>query len=186
MAASKPRSRSRLVCEFPGCVEPGNGGAGYCDAHYAQFKRASFDSSSLKPVRRRVKNPKCKFPGCTRKHMALGMCRAHYQQAKSGKDLHGLREDRPFEERWVVQPDGYVRQLGPTGKPIYQHRYVMERHLGRELVNGENVHHKNGDRSDNRFENLELWNTRQPPGQRVEDKLAWAKEILDFYSSHEY
>lgn len=64
---------------------------------------------------------------------------------------------------------------------ILQHRYVMEQHLGRALTKNENIHHKNGDRSDNRLENLELWGTKQPIGQRVVDKVAHAKEILKKY-----
>lgn len=64
---------------------------------------------------------------------------------------------------------------------IFEHRVVMEEMIGRPLLKHENVHHKNGDRSDNRRSNLELWSTKQPPGQRVSDKLQYAYEIIALY-----
>lgn len=62
------------------------------------------------------------------------------------------------------------------------HRIVMEQMMGRELLTTENVHHKNGDRADNRPENLELWINYQPRGQRIDDQIGWAVEMLNRYA----
>lgn len=76
----------------------------------------------------------------------------------------------------VTDHNGY-RKIGTR----YEHRIVMEQHLGRSLLPGESVHHRNGIRHDNRIENLELWVTSQPYGQRIEDLLKWADEIIKRY-----
>ena len=58
----------------------------------------------------------------------------------------------------------------------------MEEELGRYLEEGENVHHINGVKDDNRIENLELWVKPQPYGIRATDAVKWAIEILERYA----
>lgn len=64
---------------------------------------------------------------------------------------------------------------------ILEHVFVMSEHLGRPLYTHERVHHKNGVRSDNRLENLEIWSHSHPFGQRVEDKINWCIKFLEEY-----
>lgn len=159
------------ICKFDVC-ENCVSAKGFCGGHYAQQLRGE----KLRPLR--VFKYDCNFPGCDKIHVAKGYCDGHYTQLKKGKILTAIT--RAPAGSGCIDSNGY-RNITVNGKQIKEHRHIMEQHLSRKLLKHETVHHKNGIRDDNRIENLELWSTSQPAGQRVEDKLAWCKEFLAEY-----
>lgn len=104
----------------------------------------------------------------------LGMCGTHARRFLKDHPLTGLRRPMAEGERRVYG-NGYA-VVKADGKRIAEHHLVMEQMLGRRLVDGENVHHKNGIKDDNGPGNLELWLVMQPAGQRVTDLMEYIAE----------
>jgi hypothetical protein len=101
--------------------------------------------------------------GYTRQTYCSGTCRNLARQSNGFLDKHGYRLISGGSKKSKARPE---------------HHLVMEKMIGRSLMKGETVHHKNGKRADNRPENLELWSSRHGGGQRVEDRIADAKAFL--------
>lgn len=158
---------------------------GLCGKHYQRIIRlGTTDLTRWDPI--------CSVEGCEAKHRSNGYCQRHYMRWWKTGDPGPVESTRRKAPDRVVSPrDGYARirrQDHPRADKagmVLEHVVVMEEVLGRHIVweLGEQVHHINGVKDDNRPNNLELWVCSQPRGQRPADLVEWAHEILRRYGS---
>lgn len=168
---SRPQ-RTASPCSLEGCVSPVKA-RGWCAMHYHRWQRHG-DPLGGGTFRIYKQGQPCRFAGCDGPSVSQGYCGTHVNRLRKGIPLD-------YEPAFrYVNASGYIEVVS-DGRRVLEHRVVMESHLGRPLLPTENVHHINGVRDDNRVQNLELWSKSQPAGQRVVDKLAWAREIVAQY-----
>ena len=176
LTPQRHKTYTNEICRFDDCPNFVNGtsrGArGLCNAHYAQLRKHDWDESKLKPLRQFYYNTICLSVNCNERSYRGGLCNSCYRRNYINK----IKKEGYNKSEVYIGKDGYALVKG-----IPEHLIVMELKLGRELFDDETVHHKNGLRSDNDPNNLELWSHSQPYGQRVEDKVKWAREFVSRY-----
>jgi hypothetical protein len=167
-----------LTCQVDGCCKEVKS-KGYCSTHYWRW-RAHGDPGSAVIWKGKRRGVPCEVAECTRQAEGVGLCRMHYERRRRTGTLAGPNPLKAARGEGGYNGQGY-RVITVNGRSVLEHRHVMELYLGRALRKGETVHHRDGNRSRNTIDNLELWTRAQPYGQRAKDLLAWAEEIVARY-----
>ena len=166
----------RSSCAVDGCgKEPQKNG--FCGMHNSRLRdhgELGGPDSSLK-----ARGGLCAVGGCEGTASASGLCNMHYKRMRRIGTTGGpQRRHALIGTR--IDAKGY-RYVRIDGVRCQEHRYVMQKALGRALRPNENVHHLDGDRLNNDLSNLELWVKTQPSGQRVTDRVKSALKLLRDY-----
>ena len=167
-----------MKCSVNGCKKEARSN-GLCNTHASYARRYGLLPNSRK----------CTVQGCERFEYAKGYCSLHYQRFKKfGDPMENVKPrvfkhpigtivpERPIDNSYLVIK---VKDIGVKDIDwIYHHRFIMEQHLSRKLTSEEYVHHKNGNKQDNRISNLELTNSSDHASHHFSGPRKFTDEIL--------
>jgi len=150
-AEDRPR-----ICSVDGCEDAVKAN-GLCARHDWQM---AHHGRIISTEKLRDKNKKCCVPGCGRKHRSKGYCIGHLQQYRK----HGGIISSTLKPRNGMSCSGEYALVKKEKHPMSNRRgyairshLVWEKNTGHMVVPPEVIHHKNGNKQDDRFENLELF-----------------------------
>lgn len=175
------------ICKASDCNEKPVA-RGFCRNCYTRMRRLGTIKTDQLDKQIQINSiPHCSVDGCRNKPKHGGLCSSHYHRKFRYGDPTFIPDRTKDRGRPKIDARGY-RVLYKPGHPmarqngyVFEHRLVVAEIIGRMLRPEENIHHVNGGRADNRRENLQLWTSSHPSGQRIQDLVAWAKEILVLY-----
>ncbi len=150
--APRKRPLEGRLCDVSGCEKGAHHGA-FCSMH-TERKRRTGDVGAAAPKKpHRSKSPVCAVEGCERKTYGFGFCTMHYARFKQHGDPGPAGLTRRANGEGSIEL-GY-RSFAVNGKREREHRMVWVEAHG-PIPDGYVIHHKNGDKLDNRLENLEM------------------------------
>lgn len=182
MTAISSEQQNKNGCDICGKEVAGRG---LCNSHYSRWRRYGDPTIQKRPF---TKGRICRY--CDRTVSAKDLCRHHYEAQKQHGDPCALRRLGCDKLKSVIvrSKHGYLVSV-VNGKLRRIHRMIMEHHIGRPLKPWEVVHHKDGNKCNNRLRNLEIMLTNahsslHSTGRRQLCKRGHALAGENVYVSH--